>query len=258
LLSDPAGALECFRRALQVAERFPASSANKPNLVAFAREQTAINAALAGNSAGAEDAIRESLAVYQRRKPTPRARRTIAKAYKNLAEVQRLGGNTVNALASIRQSLHLSEDLLAADRQNAEYQIDVQQALMKEIELLSAAGLSGETEAETRRAFALMKPLADQPGAPYQHAADYAELLATTPFPALRDPASALRYARQANATTLESDPEVLHVLALAYEGNGDKQRAIETADKALSLLPPDRPSLFLRKLQGEVTRLAK
>ena len=102
-----------------------------------------------------------------------------------------------------------------------------------------------------------MKPLAEQ-STQFQHAEDYAQLLATTPFPELRDDAAALRYARKAVAMTNEADPDVLHALALAYERNGDSPHAIETDKKALALLPAGAQSVFRTTLEADVARLSR
>jgi Flp pilus assembly protein TadD len=101
-----------------------------------------------------------------------------------------------------------------------------------------------------------MKPLADSSSL-FQHAEDYAQLLATTPFAEFRDDVAALRYARKAVTMTHETDPEVLHVLALAYERNGDRQHAMETDNKALSMLPAGAPSVFRTTLEADIRRLS-
>ena len=59
---------------------------------------------------------------------------------------------------------------------------------------------------------------------------------------ALRDPAPALRRARDACAASDTTDHAYLDTLALAQHLTGDTPAAIETEKKALSLLPPDAP----------------
>jgi tetratricopeptide (TPR) repeat protein len=261
LSSDPAGALECYRRGLNTTERLPASYPNKANMIAFMREQLAICTVLTGGDAtGAEEMIRESIVRYRQRvdsKPTPSARRRLAQAYKNLAEAQQHSGRNMEALASIRQSLPITEALLSEDPKDEQAQLDRQQGLMKEIELLAATHRTEEARVETKRALAILKPQAEQ-SALFQHAEDYAQLLATTPFAELRDDAAALRYARKAVAMTHDADPDVLHALALAYERNGDKQHAIEADSRALSMLPAGAPSVFRTMLQTDVSRLSR
>jgi non-specific serine/threonine protein kinase/serine/threonine-protein kinase len=229
LLSDARGAVEAYRGLIESARRLPDSNANKPLRIALARELAAYWGVLAGDDAGGEQVVRESIAEYQR----AGLRRTLAKALKNLAALQRRAGRFDDALASIRGSIEITSTLAAADPKDAQARIDLQQALMAEIGILSAKGAPREAEAETRRALAMMKPLAEDSAAPYQHAADYAELLATTPFESLRDDAAALRFARKALAMTHELDAGVWHVLALAYARNGEPARAAEAEQHA-------------------------
>jgi non-specific serine/threonine protein kinase/serine/threonine-protein kinase len=261
LSSDPAGALECYRRGLQTAERLPASYANKVNILAFMRENVANSTVLAGGDAtGAEEMILQSIAVYQRRvdaNPKVTARRTLAQAYETLAEVQQHYGKNTEALASMRRSLQMTEVLLAEDPKDEHLQIDRQRGFMKEIELLAADDRTEEARVETKRALDFMKPLADQ-SAQFQHAEDYAQLLATTPFAELRADAASLKYARKAVAMTHEADPDVLHALALAYERNGDKGHAIEADNKALAMLPAGAASVFRTTLEADVRRLSQ
>ncbi len=261
LSSDPAGALECYRQGLRTAERLPASHPYKANILAFMREYVASSTVLAGgDAAGAEEMILESIATYQRRvetNPTPRLRRALAQAYKTLAEVQQHSGKSEDALASMRKSLQMTETLLAQDPKDEQKQIDRQQGLMKEIELLLDTHRTEDARSETKRALQIMKPLADQ-STQFQHAEDYAQLLSTTPFTELRDDAAALRYARKAVTMTHESDPDVIHALALAYERNGDRGRAIEADNKALALLPAGAPSVFRSSLEADVKRLSQ
>ena len=261
LSSDPGGALESYRRGLQTAERLPASHPNKANIRAFMREQMAISTVRAGGDTdGAEAMIRDSIVTYQRRvevNPKPSARRTLAQAYETLAEVQQHARKNEEALGDIRQSLRLTEALISEDPKDEQKQIDLQQGLLKEIEILAANHQTEEARAETKRALQIMKPLADQ-SSQFQHAEDYAQLLATTPFAELRDDAAALQFARKAVKLTHETDPDVLHALALAYERNGDKLRAIETDKRALSLLPVGVPSVFRTSLEANVNRLAQ
>ena len=87
----------------------------------------------------------------------------------------------MEALASIRRSLTMMETLTSEDPKDEQKQIDRQQGLLREIELLNANHLTEEGRAETKRALQIMKPLADS-STLFQHAEDYAQLLATTAF----------------------------------------------------------------------------
>ncbi len=262
---DPEGAVEAFRHALETARAFPDSYARKTNAITHEQELVAYWSALNGDPSGASRVIRESIAYYQSdiaASPKPARRRNLAKALKNLAEVEKRDGRLPDALAAIHQSLGVTRALLAEDSRNKEYQLDLQQALMMEIDVLLAGGLSREARQQTRLALETMRPLAEAPDAPFQHAEDYAELLSTTPFADLRDDGAALRYARLALSMTHEMDAGVWRVLALACERNGQIREALEADRKALSLLPPapsgrQRPEFF-RTLESDVSRLSK
>jgi eukaryotic-like serine/threonine-protein kinase len=261
LLLDPAGALESYRLALGVAEKLPASFPRRSNAVAFLREQAAYYSALSGDPAGADDAIRQSIAVYEANLATdarPARRRNLAKAYKNLAEVEHRAAKNSEALEAVIKSLQITDALIAEDPRNESYQIDRHQAAMLEITLLASSGRTEEAREATRRAIAQMKANADPPQAPFHYAADVAELLATTAFADLRDGVAALHYAHRAAELTRELDPEVLHVLALAYEANGDPKRAVDANRRALALLPDGRTSEFRRSLEAEISRSSK
>jgi serine/threonine protein kinase len=261
LSSDPAGALDCYRHGLQTAGRLPASHSNKANVLAFMRENVASSTVLAGGDAtGAEEMILESIATYQRRfdaNPTPRGRRNLARAYETLAEVQQHNAKYTQALASMRRSLQMTEALLAENPEDEREQLDRQQGLVKQIELLLANHLTDEAKTETKRALEIMKPLADK-STQFQHAEDYAQLLSATPFDEFRNDVAALQYARKAVTMTHESDPDVLHTLALAYERNGDKLHAVEADNKALAMLPAGAPSVFRTTLEADVRRLSQ
>ncbi len=261
LLLDPAGALESYRLALGVAEKLPSSFPRRSNAIAFLREQTAYFSALSGDAAGASDAIRQSIAVYEANLATdarPSRRRNLAKAYKNLAEVEHRAAKNSEALEAIRKSLTLTDALIAEDPRNESYQIDRQQAAVLEIALLTANGQAADAYQATRRAISQMKTHADPPQAPFHYSADLAEMLATTTFDDLRDASGALRYAHRAAELTRELDPEVLHVLALAYEANGDTKRAADADRRALALLPETRTSEFRKSLESDIGRLSK
>ena len=64
-------------------------------------------------------------------------------------------------------------------------------------------------------------------------------MLLTTKLEALRDPAAALPIAQRAVEKSGGKDLGILDTLALAYFLTGDTAKAIDTEEKALSLLPP-------------------
>jgi tetratricopeptide (TPR) repeat protein/mono/diheme cytochrome c family protein len=69
---------------------------------------------------------------------------------------------------------------------------------------------------------------------------ELAWLLATARDDSLRDPARAVAMALQGAALSSDDDPAVLDVLAAAYAAGGDFERAIQIAEKAVSLATPN------------------
>jgi non-specific serine/threonine protein kinase/serine/threonine-protein kinase len=233
---DYAGAVQAYRRQAASAARFADGYPSKRLAIAMAMEGVAYWSARSGQDGGGEATIGEAVAEYRRSvaaKATPVRRRNLGKGLKNLAEVQWRGGELDKALASIRESGEIAAGLLAEDAKNSPYRIDVHQVLMLEISILQAKGMTQEARAQTRRALDMIRPFADSSDAPFHYAADYAELLATTPFADLRDDAAALRYARKAVEMTRELDPGAWHVLALAWERNGDHANALQADRRA-------------------------
>jgi eukaryotic-like serine/threonine-protein kinase len=264
LAYDAEGAVDAYRRALEAARAFPDSYSRKTNAIARERELAAYWSAMSGDPADASDVIRESIATYRRdvaESPKPARRRNLAKAQKNLAEVEKRAGRMSEALSAIRESVGMTQALLADDPRNDEYRIDLEQALMVEIEILLAQGSTAAARQQTQFALSTMRPLAEAPNSPYQHAVDYAELLSTTPFADLRDDPAALRHANRALAATHQKDAEAWRVVALALERNEQNPQALEAVQKAISLLPPATPGAhppdFLKTLQSDRSRLS-
>jgi len=84
---------------------------------------------------------------------------------------------------------------------------------------------------------------AEAPGASADQKNTCAWSLVTCEPADLRDPETALRLAREASTMTNHASPPVLDTLALAQHLTGDTRAALETEEKALSLLPADDPA---------------
>jgi serine/threonine protein kinase len=244
-MGDDEGALRSYRQTLQLVQELSVNDPKGREKVAFARQRVAYIGARTGDTARAEDTIRESIRIYESsaNPDSPREQRNIATAYENLADVQKWTGKLPEALESVRASLKRSESLLAKDRQNQQFQIDVHQALVREIDILARIGNAQEARVETEKALRFLKPLVEREDASIQQVEDYCELLETTPFKDLQNNAAAFRYARKALAMTHESDPKMWDLLARAYAGNSDFAKALEMEQKAIGLLPPANPS---------------
>jgi tetratricopeptide (TPR) repeat protein len=254
VLGDEAGALLSYQRSFEFAQNWFAKEPKAARShVALAGQMVALFRAKTGDTVGAEDAMRESIRIYEA-SPTAKSSagelRNIAKAYKNLAEVQKLTGKQPEALASARKSLGITDRLLSKDRQSQQDQIDFHQALMFLVDILAESGRTQEAREETVRALEFLKPLIEQSDASVYHIQAYAELLVTTPFADLKDNAAALKYARKAVDLTHEKDPTALDALARAYAKDSKLAEAVRFEQKAIGLLPPANPSQGVPELR--------
>jgi non-specific serine/threonine protein kinase/serine/threonine-protein kinase len=246
-MGDEVGALQSYRRCLDLAQNWFAVDPRARDFVTFASQQVALFRARTGDATGAEQTIREAIHTYESESPvtkrSAKAWRNIAKAFKNLATVQQITGQLPESLESVRQSLKISEEQLSKDPRQQQFQIDVHQARMLLIDILAQNGKPAEARAETVLALRFLKPLAEQKDASVYQIQGYAELLATTPFTDLQDNAAALSYGQKAVAMTRESDPTALDVLARAYARSSDFANALAVEQKAIGLLPPANPT---------------
>ncbi len=88
------------------------------------------------------------------------------------------------------------------------------------------------------------KRAAEEPDARADAINEYAMFLMTCEPEDLRDPAAALPVAQRAVEMTESEDAGVLDTLAMAYFMTGDTAKAIETQEKAVSLVPPDESEM--------------
>ena len=166
--------------------------------------------------------------------------------------MEKSDGKITEALASSQENLAIVEKLLSNDPKSSLYQIDYHQGLTIEIDLELLAGRKEEAHRLTQRALEFLNPLVHSTEASQFSLFDYAWILTHTPFPDQQNPEAAVESARRAVALSHESDPEMLQVLALAFAKAGKRAQAIETFEKALSLLPSPKsgaPVPELRKL---------
>ena len=77
---------------------------------------------------------------------------------------------------------------------------------------------------------------------------DLAWLLAAAPQDALRDPGLALRLAERATLLTNRTDAGALDALGAAHASNNEFDRAVESADAALTLKPANADAISARR----------
>jgi len=203
-------------------------------------------------------AILEKIAAADR--DNTRYSRDLASSYTRMAELLAAAGEAEHALAMIERANAIYEPMIAREP-NAQYlRREFVRHLYQLAKLTNRAGRVNEAREHIRRGLAIQKFEADNPEAFGLLLNEYAWPLLTCEPADLRDAASALPYAKRAVEGTRGNDPNILKTLALAYHLTGDQAGAIETARRALSLLPPAEAvrSVLRRELEELVAKAEK
>ena len=232
---DPTAAVESEREALAVAEK----GGLAPIGVAFLRDHLVFFAMEAGEPETAEAIIRSAIITYEKDATTPKSRRNLAMAYKNLAAAVKRAKGPSEALGACEHSLSISEKLLSDDPKNDQNSVDISQERVLLIELLLQLGKNEEARKETSAALAQLKPLVPSPQASNLYLINYVSLLDDTPFKELANNDDAVTVAKRYVEITKNKDSEALDLLARALYRRGNVDEAVKTELLALDLLPP-------------------
>ena len=144
-----------------------------------------------------------------------RARPAFATAHRNLGRALAMQGNLDDAIASFQESLRLNP-------QAADVHYDLSKAFV-------VTGRHAEAVNHQRLAMKLKTSWV----APINEAA---WILATHPDESLRDAQEAVQLAERATRLTNGRHPVILSTLAGAYASAGQYERAVATAEKAVSI----------------------
>jgi tetratricopeptide (TPR) repeat protein len=145
------------------------------------------------------------------------------------------------ALADYLKVLGILDQLTAAQPGNVLVASRRAEMLLYVSEAMEKDGKRQEARKMTMDALAITRKLAGRPDVTADELYAYATtFLECTPAD-LREPATALEYAKQSLRKAAAPDSETLDLLAQAYYQNGESVRAIETETKALQFLPADQ-----------------
>lgn len=161
----------------------------------------------------------------------------LAAALTQHAATQARRSDLESSRAAYQEAVDILEGLYAADQANLRLRSVLSFTLMRRSEVLMQLKREGDARASTSRSLSLLRAQADRPEAGPTDKNEYASALLTCQPASLRRPAEALRYAQA--AVTASSTPVYLDTLAMAHFQNGEHQRAIDTIEEALALLPP-------------------
>jgi eukaryotic-like serine/threonine-protein kinase len=242
----PHEALENYQHALAVAEeslRKDPASAQAQRDVGTVEDNLALAFAALDNHSAALRHRRQYLEICEKLHwldpQSTRYGRDLADSHTLLGKLLAQSGAQAQALEHAREAQGLYKFLLAKDSHHVEIRKGYARTLKLLAELLTRREQVSEAREHSSRALSIFKAEAEKPETVGFYLHEYAWLLLTCEPPDLRDPATALRYAKRAAELMRENDPTVLKTLALAYHLTGDQPGAIEATKKALALLPP-------------------
>jgi tRNA A-37 threonylcarbamoyl transferase component Bud32/tetratricopeptide (TPR) repeat protein len=243
---DPRRAQDVYERAIGVTRRlYDGAAADLDAKLLYARvlERAGLNQAEMGDRAGGVGRLSEASTLMQQMAAgypanSELARRAFACSVV-LADVLKQSGREQEAEDLFRRMLAGAESRLRRDPSNVLFQRDRYVTMARLAELIeSDPAKRGEARELTREALALLRPIVSAPDAADYDLHQYAWILVRTPFDELRDPRAAVDYAQRAVDRTNGTEPALLDLLAQAQAAAGDPVRAVETARRALALLP--------------------
>jgi len=273
---NPSAALAKFKEihaTAQEASRANPTDASARNLAGVVLDKIANAQNLLGDTKGALESYRQGIEPAEeelRADPTNgKAQYNLMVGYKNLGDVYYYQGKSMpEALRCFRRAAELLDALIQADPKN----VVNRQRLAETMSYIASAELSTgkpvEARRDAKRSLEIAKEVADLPDANHDQIYNYAWLAVTTDPADLRDPKSALPYAKRAVETGGMHDELSLHVLAQAYAGVGDYAHAEETEQKALAQYAPVKPGDpvpvqqkmmedFLKEIRAELKKRA-
>jgi eukaryotic-like serine/threonine-protein kinase len=241
---DPKDGMNQYRNALGILEEFSASNpthADARRLLALgyqkvggAQEDTNPKEALASYAKAAS--INEGLMAADPN--NAQASMSLAITLRYTGDLQKKMGDRTDALANYQRVLQILERLAAAEPRNVLLQGRYSEMLSFTADLLAQSGKLEEARRMTSRSLAITRELASRDDATPDDLFTYAQIFLTCTPADLRDPATALQYAKRSVEKSGGGDSESLDLLAQAYFQNGDAGHAIEAEHKALNALP--------------------
>jgi hypothetical protein len=165
----------------------------------------------------------------------------LAAVYEDQGEAHWLTGDRVSAEKAYRTALGMREELVTTAPTNGEFAASLVSLIARFGGRLVDSGRDEDARAETRRVLQILKSQADSSDATASRFTEYAWLLLIARPPDLRDPATALAYARRALDMPHGVHPDSLAVLAVAEQMTGDAEAAVATALRVYDLVPAMR-----------------
>jgi tetratricopeptide (TPR) repeat protein len=263
---DLNSALQAYREALNMADRLsaedPTNAEDRRRLALAHRKVGGIEEDLRDYPEALKDyaeaaAINESL--MNADPSNVQASMSYVISLRWAGDLLRLIGDRTGALARYQRVIEILERLSVTQPANVTVKGRLAEMLIETARLLAERGAADESRSMTVRALAMSRELANRPEATPDDLSQYALEFLTCEPAALREPATALRYARASVEKSGGSDSGNLDILAQAYFANHDLAHAVETEERALALLGAIRPDVddppTRRRLEAQLAK---
>jgi serine/threonine protein kinase len=212
-----------------------------------------------GQLTEALETLRKAVAIEQKLQDADpqdaRAPDILAECYSRMCDVLDKSGDQVNAIESCRKAERFIAEIIRAGHADDDLRLELSKALSFHARILRTSGAPKDAHGLVTQALDIQKALADEKEAIPDYLDNYAKTLLIFDLADSRSQLLAMPLAQRAVEMTRATDPHYLDTLALAYFENGNLQRAVETEEKALALLPPlvagEHVSAFRRDLEA-------
>jgi tetratricopeptide (TPR) repeat protein len=231
---DLGGALDSYRRYLQIAEEIyqAAPSDDSRGSVALAYEKVGNTMVKSGATGEGLLKLEHARLLYDQivtANPTIRARKDLAAFDAVIGDTFEHARRYDDAIKSLLLALDGTQKLVAEDPKNNAYKQLKYDVLWRLATTYYKVGKPNEARQATMQVMDILRPMLAVPEPGKREIEQYCEVLFTTPFADLRQPAIARQYASRLDA-------EYLDILALAVYDAGDTSQAAEIEKKALAL----------------------
>ena len=156
--------------------------------------------------------------------------------WRDLAIVHQMAGHTAASFQSFLGTLAIYDRLIAQSPSNNAFRFARAEQQSSAANLAVKLGRAAEATRLASAAMPVLKQIADGPDAGAVELAIAARCLLETEVRPLRDPKSALAFARRSSQTN-PKDGEIQEILAEAYWFNGDRGHAVESIQQSLALI---------------------
>ncbi len=269
-LGNSKGALESYKKALAIREKLHSDSKENAQIkLDLIQSYSAVGelSQVTGNLPEAFENYQKAFAFYDTLGETNESKRALAVLFRHYAKALVLNGKLAEAMENFIKSINVSNELIAANPNDASFKRDLGLANIYYGDALVASGdLNGALAAE-RTAYNLLESLISQNNAQSRREANNAQSRIARVLGRLGDKKGALETALKSlsiDEELLKADPSNslarrdasigFYKVAQSYSAVGDVQSAIANFRKAIALCEADIASNPLRtEMRGDL-----